>query len=199
MPFQVSAILLAAGSSRRMGRLKQLLSLGNKTVIRRCLDAILLSGVMDIIVVAGEGTIEMVNALKDLPVKLVLNPYPESDMAESARIGLCEVNAGSSGIMVCLSDHPLVKAETLLTLIQIHREDPDRVIVPMFNGRRGHPTLFPRPVIREIRDAPTLRYVVYRIPERMRAVEVPDEGVVLDMDTPEEYRMVMEKLRRTDR
>jgi molybdenum cofactor cytidylyltransferase len=181
-----------------MGRLKQLLSLGNKTVIRRCVDTILLSGVRDIIVVAAVGAEEMIDVLKDLPVKLARNPYPESDMAESVRTGLCEVNAGSSGILVCLSDHPLAKAETLLTLIQIHREDPEKVIVPMFNGRRGHPTLFPRPVILEIRDAPTLRHIVCKIPERTRVVEVPDEGVAFDIDTPEDYRCAMEKLRRID-
>jgi molybdenum cofactor cytidylyltransferase len=182
-----------------MGRPKQLLSLGNKTVIKRCVDTILLSGVRDIVVVAAGGTGEMmIDALKDLPVKLARNPYAESDMAESARIGLREVNAGSSGIMVCLSDHPMVKAETLLTLIRIHHEDPEKVIIPMFNGRRGHPTLFPRPVIREIRDAPTLRHIVCEIPERIRAVEVPDEWVVFDMDTPEDYRRAMEGLRRID-
>jgi molybdenum cofactor cytidylyltransferase len=182
-----------------MGRLKQLLSLGNKTVIRHCLDTILLSGIKDIIVVAGERADEMINVLEGLPVKVARNPYLESDMAESVRIGLGEVNTGSSGVLVCLSDHPLVKAETLLTLIHIHREDPERVIVPMFSGRRGHPTLFPRPVIGEIRDAPTLRDIVYRIPERMRVVEVQDEGVVLDMDTPEDYRRIMEKLRHINR
>ena len=193
MPFQVSAILLAAGSSRRMGRLKQLLSLGSKTVIRHCLDTLLLSGIKDIVMVVGVGGEEIVNAVYGLPVRVARNPDPESEMAESVRVGLRAVNTESSGIIVCLSDHPLVKAETLVTLIQKHREDHERIIVPQLNGRKGHPTLFPRPVIVEIFDGLTLRDIVHRTPARIREVDVPDEGILFDMDTIPDYQRTREK------
>jgi len=176
-----------------MGQLKQLLSLGSKTVIRHCLDTILYSGIRDIVIVVGDGGDGIVNAVQGYPVKVARNLDPESEMAESVRIGLHAVDAVSSGILVCLSDYPLVKQETLETLILRHYEEPERIIVPMFGRRKGHPTLFPRHVIDEIGTGLILREIVHRAPERIREVGVLDEGVVLDMDTIPEYRRIKEK------
>ena len=89
-----------------MGRLKQLLSLGSKTVIRHCLDTLLLSGIKDIVMVVGVGGEEIVNAVYGLPVRVARNLDPESEVAESVRVGLRAVNTESSGIIVCLSDNP---------------------------------------------------------------------------------------------
>jgi molybdenum cofactor cytidylyltransferase len=176
-----------------MGQLKQLLSLGSKTVIRHCLDTLLHSGIRDIVMVVGVGGEEIVNAVYGLPVRVARNLDQESEMAESVRVGLRAVGTESSGILVCLSDHPLVKTETLVTLIQSHREDPERIIIPQLNGKRGHPTLFPRPVMEEILDNLTLRDIVYRNPARVREVDVPDEGILLDMDTIPDYQGIRER------
>ena len=144
--------------------------------------------------VVGEGGREIVNAVYGLPVRVARNPDPESEMAESVRIGLRAVSTESSGILVCLSDYPLIKAETLVTLILRHCEEPNRIIVPRFNGRRGHPTLFPRPVIEEILDNVTLRDIVHRTPARVREVDVPDEGILFDMDTIPDYQRIRERM-----
>src|SRR5512135_1738372 len=108
MFLQVSAILLAAGSSRRIGRIKQLLPLGNKSVISHCLDALIAAEISDIVVVLGPHRAEILSFLGALPnqIKIAYNDIPGSEMAESVRIGVGIANASSSGLLVCLSDHP---------------------------------------------------------------------------------------------
>jgi CTP:molybdopterin cytidylyltransferase MocA len=77
--------------------------------------------------------------------------------------------------------------------MSFHREFPDAIIIPAYNGRRGHPTLFPATVMAEVAKGLTLRDLIRRETERVRQVEVADEGVVLDMDTMEDYRRISER------
>jgi molybdenum cofactor cytidylyltransferase len=100
-----------------MGRLKQLLPLGSKSIIRHCLDNLAAAGIRNIVVVLGQDGSEMLDNIKELPVKVVFNKTPESEMAESVRIGLRTLQGSSTGVMVHLSDHPLVSVETLKSLV----------------------------------------------------------------------------------
>lgn len=189
MPIPVSAILLAAGSSRRTGQLKQLLPLGDKPIIRHCLDCIIASGIKDIVAVVGQKG-EIVKTINDLPVKIVFNEAPESEMAESVRIGLRVIDDSSTGVLICLSDHPLVLPETLRVLIDSHSGDPGKIIIPMYTGKRGHPSLFPIHAIKEIFEGLNLRDVINKTPGRIKNINVEDEGILLDMDTIEDYKKI---------
>ncbi len=177
-----------------MGRSKPLLPLGPKPAIRRCLDSILASGIRNIVVVVGARGAEIADALRGLPVNIVRNTRPKSEMADSVRSGLSALDVPSSGVLVCLSDHPLVSTKTLKAIVRVHLEDPEKIIIPVYNGRRGHPSLFPRSVIDEIFSSATLKDVVNKDQGRVRCVDVADEGVVLDMDTEEDYRDLMKKI-----
>jgi molybdenum cofactor cytidylyltransferase len=179
-----------------MGRIKQLLPLGNKPVISHCLDTLIASEINDIVVVFGPHRAEILRVIAPLPnlVKIAYNDIPGSEMAESVRIGLGVINTSSSGVLVCLSDHPMVSRETIKTLIGVHREDPDRIIIPLYRGTRGHPTLFPARVIREVLTGRTLREITSKHPEKARYLEVQDEGVILDLDTVEDYKKLSEKM-----
>jgi molybdenum cofactor cytidylyltransferase len=192
MSRQVSALVLAAGSSRRMGRQKQVLPLGGRPAIRRCLDTLLASGVTEIIVVAGTEREELLRALEPLSFTLAINDNPASDMAASVRTGLARADAGSTGVLVYPSDHPLVTIETVKCLIKAHARDTEKIVIPVFAGRRGHPTLFPRRCIESLSPGETLRGLIRGDETRVLLVQVDDEGAVLDMDTPEDYeKMVM--------
>jgi CTP:molybdopterin cytidylyltransferase MocA len=193
MPIQVSAILLAAGSSRRMEQLKQLLPLHDKPIIRHCLDNLITSGIENIVAVLGYRGDEVLAAIQEMPVQIVLNENQESEMAESVRIGLRAIAEKSSGVLVCLSDHPLVSVDTLKSLMQCFVETPDKIIIPLYKGKRGHPTLFPRNVIEEIFEAGTLRDIIDKNRTMLRFLNVQDEGVILDMDTKEDYDKVLKK------
>jgi len=190
MELPVWAVLLAAGSSRRMGRTKQLLLLGDKPVIRHCLDALFAAGITDIVVVVGKEENEITPALKGFSLSIAINDKPHSDMAESVRAGLRRVGP-SSAVLVFPSDHPLVLPETIKVIISEHRASPDSIIIPSFDNRRGHPSLFPRSIIDEISSGITLRDISRKDPVRVKIVPVQDKGVVLDMDTPEDYTAIL--------
>ena len=177
-----------------MGQPKQLLPLGNKLVIRHCLDNLVAAGIKDIVVVLSQRESETLNSMKDLPVQIVFNENPESEMAESVRIGLRTLTDFSTGVLVHLSDHPLVSAKTLKSIVQCHLEIPDKIIIPQYKGKRGHPSLFPKPVIDEIFVGLTLRDIIKRDSRRIKFLDVDDEGVILDMDTKEDYEKIPKKI-----
>jgi molybdenum cofactor cytidylyltransferase len=189
---RVAALLLAAGASRRMGTPKQLLLLGDRPVVRWCADTIMASGVHDLVVVVnGEGE-RIVEALEGLPVKVVRNSVAESQMADSVRIGVRALDDRVSGVLVCLSDHPLIAPETFRTIIHAHRRESDRILIACHGGRRGHPALFPRIILDEVLFDGTLRDIVGKDERRVQQVEVSDEGILQDMDTVEDYQRVRE-------
>jgi CTP:molybdopterin cytidylyltransferase MocA len=176
-----------------MGQTKQLLRLGDKTVIRHCIDALVGGGVNEILVVVAACGNRLTPHLRGLPVSIAVNETPYSDMAESVRAGLKQLRHYTSSVLVCLSDHPLVSAETIRFVIREHREFPDAIIIPEYDGRRGHPSLFPRSLLDEIFSGVTLRDIVRRDPARVRLAPVRDEGVVLDMDTRKDYAMILKR------
>ena len=164
---QVSAVLLAAGLSRRMGPLKQLLPINDKPAVRLCLDAVISSGISDIVAVVRPGAADVINAL-DPPgnrgrsfvspaghrtiifgrVKIVCNETPECDMADSVRTGLLSINGNATGVVVCLADHPLrypvIRRNTMRALLRrfpcsvYYRIYEDVVVVvACMHGRRN--------------------------------------------------------------
>jgi molybdenum cofactor cytidylyltransferase len=178
-----------------MGRTKQLLRLGDKPVISHCIDAMLDAGISDCVVVVGAQENGITWLLRGLPVTIAVNDVPGSDMAESVRAGLKLISASSSGVLIGLSDHPLVSPETMKALIREHSAFPGYIIIPVYLGRRGHPSLFPIRALREIFFGSNLRDIVRQDPARVRFVDVQDEGVVLDMDTPDDYEAILKHYR----
>jgi molybdenum cofactor cytidylyltransferase len=177
-----------------MGTPKQLLPLGGRPVIRRCADAVFASGIQDLVVVVnGEGE-KIVETLAGLPVTIVRNDAVDSQMADSARVGVKALDNRFSGVLVCLSDHPLVDPKTFQIIIQAHQRGPDRIIIPCHEGRRGHPALFPRTILNEVLSGGTLRDIVAKDEHRVQPIEVDDRGVLLDMDTDADYQRAREML-----
>lgn len=197
----VTAILLAAGLSTRMGRSKPLLKLQGKTVIRHCIDAILEAGVDRCVVVLGRESETIRKEIRDLPVTTVLNQKEGSHMAESVHVGFNVVDNTHSAVVVALSDHPLVTADTYRVLLETHRRNPDQILIPAYHDRRGHPTLFPVEQLRNYfnlcaaarQRSQGLRTLIHENSERVNLIPVNDEGVVLDMDTEEDYRRIRDK------
>src|SRR3990172_6478362 len=128
MPPQVSALLLAAGSAWRMGKLKQLLPLGERPAVRYCLDSLIEAGAGDIVAVVGHRADDVINALKGLTVSFAFNRNPDSDMAESVRTGMPLIDPASTGVMICLSDHPLIAVDTFKALMDAHAVAPRRKV-----------------------------------------------------------------------
>jgi CTP:molybdopterin cytidylyltransferase MocA len=176
-----------------MGTSKQLLRLGNKTVIRHCVDTLAAAGIGQIVVVCGAGQEACAQELRGTDARIVWNEATGSQMADSVRVGLRAVDETCPSVLVCLADHPLVTSNTYQAIIDAHQQSPERIIIPAFEGRRGHPGLFPFPVISDIFFQPTLRDLIREEGDRVLVVDVPDEGVVLDMDTKEDYRAIADR------
>ncbi|OGU14050.1 MAG: glycosyl transferase [Geobacteraceae bacterium GWC2_53_11] len=187
MSGNVAAILLAAGRSRRMGSCKQLLPLGKATVIDRCLTTLQQGGIGDIVVVVSESGQQIAAAARKHDVRVVVNRVDDGDMASSVRAGRDALDAGTSGIVVALSDCPLVSPETVSLLVHLHDIFPDGIITPAHEGRRGHPLLFARTILDELAEEMTLRDVVQSDLHRIYEVPVDDIGILMDMDTPDDY------------
>ena len=193
MKYATTAILLAAGESRRMGQCKQLLPLGERTALARNLETLLAAGVVAVVVVVGPNGAAVAAAARRYPVQVALNPAQGSDMAASLRIGLAALPATASHVVVALCDHPLVAATTVATLLAIQQQLPAAIVVPTCAGRKGHPLILPRALLAEIAHFPTLRDLLRGHAAAVHLVEVTDESVILDMDTPEDYARLLQR------
>ncbi len=178
-----------------MGTAKQLLPVRERPAIIRCVETIRGSGIADIVVVVNPAGGRIIEALSGLPVTIVVNDLLGSGMAESVRKGLKAVDPSSTGIFVCLCDHPLVTSETLAAMARRHEGDPGEIIIPVFQGKKGHPTLFPHSFLEDLGGVATLRDVLTLHRERIVLFDVADEGTVLDMDTPEDYKKILDRCR----
>ena len=184
---RLGAVILAAGDSSRMGRPKALLPLGGETFLGRWLRVLKEAGVPRTRVVLGRhmGQIREETDLMDSQV--VVQTRPEEGMLSSLRLGMAALPNGLDGLFLCPVDHPLVDAKLLRSLADALK--PGVVVVPGHQGRRGHPVLFSAALFPELMAVPLsqgARAVVRADPGRVVEVAA-GEGVLADIDTPDEY------------
>ena len=181
-----------------MGKQKQLLPLGSLTAIEHCLNALIVAGVSDIVVVIGQHGEEVSAVIGHLPVTLAKNPDIGSDMAASVRVGLNALKDTESSVLVLPADHPLVMPDTVRALLARHQSNSEAIIIPSYNRRRGHPTLFPRKIIQEIFERRSLRDLIAVHDGKIVYENTEDEGVLLDMDTPQDYERILDKFSKNE-
>jgi molybdenum cofactor cytidylyltransferase len=187
----ISAILLGAGESRRMGVDKLLLPWGGKTVLDRCFETLLRSEVQELVVVLGIRNERVTNLFQGRKIKVVVNPYSNRGMSTSIRRGLQIIRPSCHGILIALGDQPLLKTRTVNVLIHAFEKGKAGIIVPSFQGRRGHPVIFHRRYKKELLDLRGDvggRSIIERYPEDVRVVPVKSIGVVKDVDTWQDYK-----------
>ena len=138
----ISAILLAAGESKRMGKLKQLMPFGQNTIVEQAIDNLLNSVVDETIVVLGYRAEEVIKTIAAKPVKLVVNPDYEQGMSTSIIAGLNLIDSRTQAVMLILGDQPLINSQTINRLIEAFYNHDKGIVIPTYQGRRGHPTIF---------------------------------------------------------
>lgn len=184
----ISAIVLAAGKSERMGgRPKALLHLHGRTFLENILDAISRSSLIQFtVVVVGHHREEIERAVSFRP--MVFNPDYEQGMITSLQTGIRALPEGVDGTFLFLVDHPVVEPETIAALAAQAR--PDRIVLPAFEGRRGHPVFFGAQILKELLSLPPAlgaNAVVRKDPARVIEVPVNAPGILVDVDTPEQF------------
>ena len=187
----ISAVLLAAGESRRMGEFKQLLPLGNKTLVECCVDNLLASSVDDIVVVLGHCAIDVRNALGHRPVRFVLNEDYQEGMSTSIKRGIEALPRETDAVLISLSDQPQIGSEVINKLIEVYKTEKPLVVIPTYNGRNGHPIILDltlRGEILAMDPMKGLRQVVHANSNRAVRVEVPTDAILIDLDWPEDYQ-----------
>ena len=194
---RVSAILLGAGRSKRMGQDKLMLPWGEKTVIGHCLDTLLHSELEEVRVVLSGKSKAMIDRLQGYPavlrkrIRFVRNPRPGKGMSSSIRFGLQNLDPRIEGVLIALGDQPLLKKRTVNALIRAFPPGEGKIIVPFYSGKRGNPVLLDRSYIRELmelRGDVGGRSVIDNHPDRIIRVRTRSEAVLRDVDTWEEYR-----------
>jgi molybdenum cofactor cytidylyltransferase len=187
----IAAIVLAAGQSRRMGQNKLFLPYGQATVIETIVTEIAAcEAVRDIVVVTGHDADRVVARLDGYPVRCVFNPaYAQAEMLVSIQTGLRALPQTIDAALIVLGDQPQLRREIVQRVIDA--AEPDHLIIPSFQMKRGHPILIPRsvwPSILSLPPAATLRDVIRAHTDHIRYVTFEDDSVLRDIDTPEDYQ-----------
>jgi len=184
----ISACVLAAGFSRRMGRPKPLLPIGGDTFLYRVVKTIEKAGIDRTGVVISSSIIK--EAHGDLDVTWIYNPEPQAGPLRSFQLFLKEFSESEGAFMVPV-DHPLVKSRTYSKLMEAF--SPDRILIPVHGGKRGHPPLFGRRFYEDLLRAPLdegARYVIHENEGAIIEVEVDDPGVLVNINTPEDLKRI---------
>ena len=194
----ISAIVLAAGESKRMGRPKQMLAWQGKTLLRQVLENLIRSDAGEIILVLGHEAEAISKSLTESQIKIVINPDYKQGMASSLRHGLLAMDPESEAFLVLLADQPDIGPEIMNRMIREFKQaNPRRGIVrPVYRGLRGHPVLIG---VRYLQEALQLqgdvgaRQILANHPEDILEIEVNQDGILRDIDTPEAYRKYLKR------
>lgn len=196
----VTAVVLAAGYSSRMGEFKPLLPLGEVTVLERVVTLFHDAGISDVRVVTGHREADLKPRLERLGARAVANPDYRDGMFSSVAAGVATVGAEVEAFFVLPVDVPLIRPETVRRLIDAYLNNRADVVYPRVLGQRGHPPLIAghhAPEIAKWQGAGGLRAVLARWDAGALDVAVADEYILRDMDTPDDYRLLLERADRS--
>ena len=189
----ITAIVLAAGQSRRMGVQKVLLPYGPKTVIEHIVEALRQGGADEIIAVTGHEGARVAAAVRATGVRVAFNPAYLEGMLSSVRCGVRAACAETKGFVVALGDQPSIRGQVVQSIISAFRsrgEDTPTIVVPTHNGQRGHPLLFSghfrEAVLRDFDDV-GLRGLLAANLHAIEQIPIAESGILRDMDDPKQY------------
>jgi len=196
----INAVVLAAGESRRMGKPKPLLRFTGGTFLGQIIAVLKLSDVDRITVVLGAEA-EAIRKTVDLSgTEVVINKNYQKGQLSSLIAAIETTPPKTQAILVCLADMPFITAEVVNEIVAKFKETSAAIIVPVFDGKRGHPTLFARAAFDELLNAPPeqgARFVLYSLRPgsgqanegRILELQTSQSGILVRIDTPNDYRL----------
>ena len=192
---KISAIILAAGASTRMGRKnKLLLPYNNEPIISHVCRTVLNTRLNPVIVVTGFENIQVEKELPKEIARIVYNDDWEKGMASSISAGISALSEDIQGSMIVLGDMPLITQLTLdLLICEFNHHQGGNIVYPLYGNRQGNPVIFPRKYFHEILTANGDRgckKILKKYPGEGIGVSVESDEVVLDCDTQDDYFLI---------
>ena len=194
---RIAGIILAAGESARLGEDKALLPWGSTTFLEHLLDSMKASKVGLVRVVLGANAEAVQKKIKFGTAELVINPEWQKGQLSSLVAALDSLPRGLvEAAVVALVDHPCISGRLIQTLIENFQQSKKLIVLPTYQGRRGHPVVFSAQLFDELRAAPLevgARHVVHQHPGDILEVATEEEGVVLNINDREAYEKILQK------
>jgi molybdenum cofactor cytidylyltransferase len=184
------AVILAAGESRRMGTQKLLLPFGDATVIESVVLTALASRVDRVLAVLGADRDAVRQKLEPLGIDFVINENFVKGMLSSVQAGFAALPPDAEAAVVMLGDQPFLPAGVVYAVVEAFRRSGKGIVVPAFQGRRGHPVLIGlkyRDEVLALDPTDGLRRLMHAHPDDIFEAEVEDANILRDMDVPEDY------------
>lgn len=189
------AVILAAGSSKRLGSNKLTLRINGESVIRKAVSPFVSAGIEEIFVVTGVNSQDIQKELAGYPVKFIENKEHLLGMSTSVRAALPFIK-DAEGVFFHLGDKPFLKEEILYRMADIYRENKGKTIVPVFQGKKGHPVLIDiKPhenLIESLNGDKGFREIIEKNGDDVICLR-GDEGSLLDIDTEEDVISLRER------
>jgi molybdenum cofactor cytidylyltransferase len=187
----ITAIVLAAGLSTRMGKQKMLLPWGDTTVLGKVIQTLGQAELADIRVITGGNHKELEDLLQNRGVSFVVNEdYTNGEMLNSIQVGLQNITAEFLAALVVLGDQPQIEARVVKLIIERYITTLHPIIVPSYKMHRGHPWLLGKPYWQEVLDLKppqTLRNFLNHHNKEIDYIEVLTPSIIQDLDTMEDF------------
>jgi alpha-ribazole phosphatase len=193
---RIAALVLAAGYSSRMGSFKPLASLGASTLIEEAVARFLRAGIEDVRVVVGHRADELKPVLDRLGIRWIFNADYHQGMFSSVLAGVKGLEPDVEAFFLLPGDIALVHPETIRALFDAYDPGDPKIIYPRFDGRRGHPPLVPAACLRQDLSSEYqggLRALLGRYEHSAVDIDVVDENILLDCNTPMDYLLLVER------
>jgi molybdenum cofactor cytidylyltransferase len=191
------AIILAAGASTRMKKQKLLLPFNGKTIIETVVENVVKSVNSNVIVVLGSHSEQIQQQLVSYDIQFCINDKYLSGMLSSAICGFSAVPREAKAVLVFLGDQPQIPASAATLVIEAWNHSKKGIVIPVFNGKRGHPVLIETRYKSEIEQLDLekgLRLLSEKFKNDVCEVECKIPEILRDIDTPEEYKSEINKI-----
>jgi molybdenum cofactor cytidylyltransferase len=184
----LAAIILSGGASRRMGSPKALLFYQGRPFLEHLLDVVRHPKIGVRRVVLGADAEPIAKEVNLAPDEIVINAEWEKGQLSSIQAALRSLPPQTDGIILLLIDHPLISSALVGELVESFYSSGKSIVLPVYEGRRGHPVIFSSPLYQELMNAPLetgARSVVWEHAAEVQIVQTNEEGCVLNLNDPD--------------
>ena len=190
----ISAIILAAGKSTRMGKLKPLVRFSKQTFLETILQNFNNAGIKDVLIVLGHSADQIAKKLKLPPDNFTINKNYHFGQFSSVQAGMKNLKSTCTGVFLALVDQPQIGPDIIAKIRKVSEENSDKIVIPTLNGKRGHPPLLPKWLFHEILTAnPTQKTseIVRSHSDKVYELEIGDESILWNINTEQDLEKIL--------